>query len=213
MWLPAQCSPACRAAAPSSLPGCWVILTPLPWLGSLQTSRDAGECPLHPQQEGSCAPNVSGSWDPSLQCSLCPGRSPSPCWQQSPYFFLVVERGCPIPLLQVPADLAGCAAAKLSQLLPEAGVGVGNGPDGPDGLQHLLAAQLRHGHHVGDDHGGAAGDASEAVDEAVPSMQATLVDETDAFLEVPLDVGLRGVRQGDAEVGDVLQQGLGRFMD
>lgn len=60
------------------------------------------------------------------------------------------------------SHLAGCAAAKLRQLLPEAGVGVGDGPDGSDGIQHLLAAQLRDNHDVGNDHGGTAGDASEA---------------------------------------------------
>ena len=98
-------APARRAAAPSPLPGCWVILAALPWLGSLQTSRDAGERPLHPQQEGSRAPDVSGSWDQSLQSSLRPGRSSSPRRQQGFYFFLVIEGGWPIPLLQVPADL------------------------------------------------------------------------------------------------------------
>lgn len=156
-----------------------------------------------------------------MLCSLCPGLS-SPCRQQGFYFFLVVEWGWPVLLLQVPADLrrrekqtkvpvpkgrsqpaskgsgaatwslgtrprseprgaaqlpgqgrggrgwshlAGCTAAELSQLLPEAGVGVGDGPDGSDGIQHLLAAQLRDGHDVGDDHGGAAGDAGEAGEE------------------------------------------------
>lgn len=81
------------------------MLTALPWLGSLQTSRDAGERPLHPQQEGTCAPHVSGSWDQSLHSSLCPGHSFSSYWQQGLYFFLVIERGHPILLLQVLADL------------------------------------------------------------------------------------------------------------
>lgn len=103
--VPAQCSLSHCVASPSSLPGCWVILTALPWLGSLQTSRDAGERPLHPQQEGTCASHVSGSWDQSLHSSFCPGCSFSPCWQQGLYFFLIIERGHPIPLLQVPADL------------------------------------------------------------------------------------------------------------
>lgn len=60
------------------------------------------------------------------------------------------------------SHLAGCAAAELRQLLPEAGVGVGDGPDGSDGIQHLLAAQLRDNHDIGNDHGGTAGDASKA---------------------------------------------------
>lgn len=59
--VPAQCSLSHCVVSPSSPPGCWVMLTALPWLGSLQTSRDAGERPLHPQQEGTCAPHVSGS--------------------------------------------------------------------------------------------------------------------------------------------------------
>lgn len=113
----------------------------------------------------------------------------------------------------MPAHLAGCTAAELLQLLLEAGVGVGNGSHASDGLQHLLRAHLCDSHNVGDDNGGAAGDPSQAVDKAVPSLQATLVDKTDAFLEVLLDAGLRCVWQGNAEVGNVLQQGLGRFMD
>lgn len=60
------------------------------------------------------------------------------------------------------SHLAGCTTAELSQLLPEAGIGVGDGPDGSDGLQHLLAAQLRDGHDVGDNHSGTAGDAGKA---------------------------------------------------
>lgn len=65
------------------------------------------------------------------------------------------------------SHLAGCAAAELRQLLPEAGVGVGDGPDGSDGIQHLLAAQLRDNHDIGNDHGGTAGDASEAGEEGL----------------------------------------------
>lgn len=119
--VPAQCSLSHCVPSPSSLRGCWVMLTALPWLGSLQTSRDAGERPLHPQQERTCAPHVPGSGDQSLHNSLCPGRSFSPYWQQGLYFFLVIERGCPIPLLQVSADLGKEREVKYNADLQRAG--------------------------------------------------------------------------------------------
>lgn len=83
--------------------------------------------------------------------------APRPTEEQSHGAVQVAEAASPLC-----PHLAGCAASKLLQLLPEARVGVGDGSHASDGLEHLLRAQLRHGHDVGDNDGGAAGDPGQA---------------------------------------------------
>jgi len=116
----------------------------------------------HTSASGACGPGEGARGEPSCQFPRAApslpargaGKQPGARGSSETHEQSAAGRGW--------SHLAGCAAAELGQLLPEAGVGVGDGPDGPDSLQHLLAAQLRDGHDVGDDHGGTAGDAGEA---------------------------------------------------